>query len=63
MGYAQVLIRKWIRNRLVVSATGQNEILYDDDATTPLLTWVLAGGNDEAITTPTGSPARRGAAT
>jgi hypothetical protein len=64
MAYAQALMRKWITNRLVVSTTSSGtEVLYDDDASTALLTWTLRDGSNNAITTPSGSPAARGEAT
>lgn len=63
MGYAQKLGRQWFTNRSAVTAgTSANFILYADDTTTPLLTFSLTDGAGLAITTPTGSPARRSAA-
>jgi hypothetical protein len=63
-GYTVTLLRKWLRNRLESSVAFDGRvILYDDDGTTPLLTWSLRDGAGQPITTPTGSPARRGAAT
>lgn len=63
-GASLALLRKHVTNRLEVStASSGTETLYDDDATTPLLTWTLRDGTGAAITTPAGSPARRGAAT
>lgn len=64
MGYAVKLARQNITNRKTVSTAALGtEILYADDATTPLLTQTLRDGAGSAITTPTGSPASRGAAT
>lgn len=64
MGFAQVLQRKWITNRNEVDTTSSGrERLWDDDGTTVLYTWTLRDGAGAAITAPTGSPARRGAAT
>jgi len=38
-----VLMDKWIKNRIAFSGTSM--ILYDDDNTTPLLTWTLSQGS------------------
>lgn len=64
MGYAQTLMRKWITNQHQVDTTSSGRMrLFDDDNSTVLLTWTLRDGAGNAITTPTGSPAQRGAAT
>lgn len=58
------LLNKVARNRLVQTAGDPGTlVLYDDDATTPLLTWSLTSGTGGAVTAPTGAPLRRGAAT
>lgn len=63
-GYGLTLLRKNLTNRLEVTASGTGtQTLYDDDATTAILTWTLRDGTGSAITTPTGSPALRGEAT
>lgn len=63
-GYAVQLGRRLITNRTEVDTTsGGRERLFADDGTTVLLTWTLRDGAGGAIVTPTGSPARRGAAT
>jgi hypothetical protein len=63
-GYDLWILFRGLRNRIEAStASSGTEILYADDGTTPLLTWSLRDGTGAAITTPSGSPARRGAAT
>jgi hypothetical protein len=64
MAYALKLGRQNITNRKTVTTTALGtEILYADDGTTPLLTQTLRDGTGATITTPTGSPASRSAAT
>lgn len=63
MGYAQTLMRKWITNQQYVDTTSSGRMrLFDDDASTVLLTWTLRDRDGNAITTPAGSPAQRGEA-
>ncbi|MGK3981262.1 hypothetical protein WMF38_57225 [Sorangium sp. So ce118] len=62
-GYAVSLMRKWITNSTQVDTTSSGRMrLFDDDGQTALLTWTLRDANGNAITTPAGSPARRGEA-
>jgi hypothetical protein len=57
------LARKHITNRLDVSAAGNGALtLYDDNGTTAIVVQTLRDGSGDAIVTPTGSPALRGAA-
>jgi hypothetical protein len=62
-GYAVSLMRKWITNQHYVDTTSSGRMrLFDDDASTVLLTWTLRDRDGNAITTPAGSPAQRGEA-
>jgi hypothetical protein len=62
-GYAVSLMRKWITNQNYVDTTSSGRMrLFDDDASTVLLTWTLRDRDGNAITTPAGSPAQRGEA-
>lgn len=62
-GYAAVLGRKSITNRREVDTTGGGRSrLFDDDATTAIVTQTVRDGAGNSITTPAGSPARVGAA-
>lgn len=62
-GESVEIARKWITNQQYVDTTSSGRMrLFDDDASTVLLTWTLRDRDDNAITTPAGSPARRGEA-
>ncbi|MGK3995070.1 hypothetical protein [Sorangium sp. So ce1024] len=62
-GYGAQLARQMITNRNEVDTTGGGRQRLWDDAGNVRLTWQLRDGVDDPITTPAGSPARRGAAT
>lgn len=54
------LIRKILKNRLVLSeGSSNNWILYDDDNVTPLIYWNVTDKTGATITIETGVPARR----
>jgi hypothetical protein len=54
------LIKKILQNRLeLADGSANNWILYDDDDTTPLLTWSVSDKDGAAITQITGAPSRR----
>jgi len=54
------LIKKILRNKLTLSdGSGSNWILYDDDNTTPLLTFNVSDKNGAPISLPNSAPARR----
>lgn len=54
------LIQKILRNRLeLADGSTTNWVLYDDDNTTPLLTWDVSDKTGAAITQPVGAPSRR----
>lgn len=58
------LLYKLARNRLEQYAGDPGSlVLFDDDATTPLVTWELRSATGGGVTAISGSPARRGAAT
>jgi hypothetical protein len=63
-GWGLQTCRMKVTNRDEVDTTGDGrQRLFADDGTTVRLTWTLRDGAGDAITTPAGSPARRGAAT
>jgi hypothetical protein len=54
------LARKMLQNRLeLADGSTNNWILYDDDGSTPLLTWDISGKSGEAILIPAATPAKR----
>jgi hypothetical protein len=58
------LLTKVARNRLEFTAGSPGSlVLYDDDGTTPLLTWAQRSATGTTVTSPSTAPARRGAAT
>jgi hypothetical protein len=60
--YNLTLTRKFITNKMAENTQGQL-VLYDDNATTALKTWQLYDNTGGTVTTQTGEPARREAAT
>lgn len=55
------LLRKHLTNRLEEASGNPGQIvLYDDDGTTPLLTWPLRDEFGQAVQPQAGSPAQRG---
>jgi hypothetical protein len=55
------LIRKILMNKMNLSdGSSNNWVLYDDDGSTPLLTFSITDKNGSAITNEVGVPARRG---
>lgn len=54
------LILKILKNKLVLQdGTTSNWILYDDDDTTPLITWSVQDVSDSNVVQPPGAPSRR----
>jgi hypothetical protein len=54
------LILRILKNKLeLTNGKDDNWVLYDDDDTTPLLTFSVSDVADSAITSPTGVPAKR----
>jgi len=61
-GVDLALVRKSITNRMEESAGNPGTlILYDDDGTTPLMTWQLRDESGGGIVATVGTPARRSA--
>jgi hypothetical protein len=60
-GHRLELLKKIMTNKLTLSETGDGElVLYDDDDTTPLLTWTQRDKSGDPISIPAEAPAQRG---
>jgi hypothetical protein len=54
------LIKKLSQNKFVINETTSQAILYDDDGTTPLVTWALTDRTGLSIKLTGRAPANRG---